>query len=117
LATEAQNAGKPAMIFAKLHPRILIETNILRSLYSARRISDSGEWDWETMAALCDGWEDRLFFAMLEISCFPMTDEPSILVTVKRGWDGEKVYQFLKEHQSQFVEELKWHDRVEKTHS
>ncbi len=44
-----------------------------------------------------------------------MTDQFSILVTVKRGWDGEKVYTFLKEHQSQFVVEVKWQDREEKT--
>jgi len=51
---------------------------------------------------------------MLEITCFPMTDQPSILVTVKRGWDGEKVFTFLKEHQFKFIDELKWEDRVEK---
>jgi hypothetical protein len=58
--------------------------------------------------------QDRLFYAMLEITCFPITDQSSILVTVKRGWDGEKVYQFLKEHQYKFVRELKWEDRIEK---
>lgn len=59
LAAEAQNAGKPAMIFAKLHSRVHIETALLRSLYTARRIQDSNEWDWDTMAALCDEWEVR----------------------------------------------------------
>jgi len=59
LAEEAQNAGKPAMIFAKLHARDTIETAMLRSLYTPRRITDSNAWDWETMAALCDEWEVR----------------------------------------------------------
>jgi len=62
-------------------------------------------------------YQDRLTFALLEISCFPMTDQSSVLVTVKRGWDGENVFQFLKDHQSQFVAEVKWQDRVETTTS
>jgi len=80
LATEAQYAGKSAMIFAHLVPRNKVDltriSNAGARFFSRTHTSmDSSSWDWNTLAILCEEWqvgaEDLMLTERLLRSFFP----------------------------------------------
>jgi len=103
LAEEVQHADKPGMIFAKV--RETVPPSNAKSI-GTKKVSD---WDWDSLAHLCEEWRNQLEFKMIDITCYPMESELSILVTVQKGWDSRAVFEYLA-RRGDILSEVSWNN-------
>ena len=75
-----QSAAGPAMLFLELKPKPEAE--------------GGGAYSEEELADLSGAWKDLLFSGGLEVSFYNI-EAGRVLVSLKKGWDGSRVRDFL----------------------